>query len=103
MTAESLSVARAQRVNRNIVGIFFNMSENVATENNLSGTPWNVFNVNENGTQLNNSDTVLTDKGPKYTHVLSSGVKIEYITVIACCKSSDQFLLPVLLFKDVNK
>ena len=31
MTAESLSVARAQRVHWNSVGTFFNMLENVAT------------------------------------------------------------------------
>jgi hypothetical protein len=60
-------------------------------------------NINENGTQVNNSDTVITERGPKNTHVLSSGVKSVYITVIACCRTSDQFLLPVLLFKDVNK
>jgi hypothetical protein len=43
MTAESLSVARAQSVHWNSVGTFFNMLENVATENNLSGTPGNIY------------------------------------------------------------
>ena len=69
------------------------------TENKLSCTPENIFNVNETGTQINNSDTVITDKGTKSTHVLSSEVKSECITVIACCKASDQFLLPALLHK----
>ena len=32
MTAESMSLARAQRMNRNTVGKFFNMLEKVATE-----------------------------------------------------------------------
>ena len=73
------------------------------TENNLSGTPGKIFNINESGTQENNSDTVITDKGPKNTHVLSSEVKSECITVIACCKASDQFRLPALSHKDVNK
>jgi hypothetical protein len=103
MTAESLPVAGAHRVNWNTVGSFFNMLEKTATENNLPGTPGNVSNVNENGTQVNSSDTVITDKRPKNTRVLSSGIMNEYITVIAYCKASDQYLLPVQLFKDVNK
>jgi len=65
MTAESLSVASAQRVNRNTFGTFFNVIENVVTENNLSDTPGNVSKVNRNRTQVNNSNTVIIDKGPK--------------------------------------
>jgi hypothetical protein len=60
-------------------------------------------NINGIGKQGNNSDTVIIDKGLKNTHVLSSGVKSEYITVTACCKASVQLLLPVQIFKDVNK
>jgi len=65
MTAESLSVASARRVNRNTFGTFFNIPEKVASENNISGTPGIVSKVNENGTQVNSSDTVITDKGTK--------------------------------------
>jgi len=43
MTAESLSVARAQIVNWNTDGTFLNMLENVATDNNLSGNPGIIF------------------------------------------------------------
>jgi hypothetical protein len=82
---------------------FLNILEKVVTENNLSGTFGNVSKVNRNGTQVNNPDTVIIGKGPKYTHVLSSGVKSEHITVIARCKDSDRFLLLVLLFKDFPK
>jgi len=70
MTAESLSVASDKRMNRNTFGTFFNFPEKVVIENNLSGTPGNVSNVNRNGTQIHFSDTVIIDKGPKYTHVL---------------------------------
>ena len=65
MTAESLSVASAQRDNRNTFGTFFNVIQNVVTENNLSDTPGNVSKVNRNRTQVNNSNTVIIDKGPK--------------------------------------
>jgi len=47
MTAESLSVARTQRMNRNTVGNFLNMLEKVAAENKLSDTPGNSFNIDE--------------------------------------------------------
>jgi hypothetical protein len=43
MSAESLSIARAQTVNWINGGTFFNMLENVATENNLSGRAGNIF------------------------------------------------------------
>jgi hypothetical protein len=49
VTAESLSLARAQSMNRNSFGIFFNMLEKAATENNLSDTPGNFFNSDESG------------------------------------------------------
>ena len=65
MTAESLSVSRAQRMNPNIFGNFFKIIEYVVTENILSYTPGNISKVNRNGTQVNNSDTVIIDKGPK--------------------------------------
>ena len=35
------------------------------TENILSGTPGNISKLNRNGTQVNNPDTVIIDKGPK--------------------------------------
>jgi hypothetical protein len=41
-------------MNPNTVRTFFNLVEKVATENNLSGIPGNVFKIDESGTQLNN-------------------------------------------------
>jgi hypothetical protein len=45
VTAESLSLTGAQRMKGNAVGTFYNMLEKVATENNLSDTPGNLFNI----------------------------------------------------------
>jgi hypothetical protein len=51
---------------RHIVGTFFNMLEKLATENNISDTPGNIFNTDESGIQINNkADTVITEKGLK--------------------------------------
>jgi hypothetical protein len=48
-------------MNRHIVGTFFNMLEKVATENNFSDTPGNIFKIDEGGIQINNkADPVIT-------------------------------------------
>jgi len=75
----------------------------VATENNLSDTPGNICNIYESGIQINNKpDSVITDKGSKNVHVLTSGEKIKNVTVIACCNAAKQFLPPFLIFKGVK-
>ena len=58
----------------NTVRTFFNMVEKIATENNLTGTPGNVFKIDEIGIQLNNKpDAIITQKGSTSVHDLTSG------------------------------
>jgi len=45
MAAERMSLARAPRMNQNIVGTFFNTLEKVSIENNPSDTIGNIFNT----------------------------------------------------------
>ena len=95
MTAERRSLARGQRTNRNIIGTFFKMLGKVATENNLSDTPGNICNIYEDGMQIyNKPDSVITDKGSKNVHVLTSGEKSENVTVIACCNAAGAISAP---------
>ena len=79
-----------------------NTLEKVATENNLSDTPGNIFNIDESGLPVNNKpDTVITERGfIKFTfqHV-DKRVKI---SAIACCNAADQFLPPVLILTDLK-
>jgi len=104
MTAESLSLARVQRMNRNTVGTFFNILDEITTENTFADTPWNIFNIDESGININNKPgAVITEKASKNIHILTSGGKSENITVIACCNAAGQFLPPVLIFRQVNK
>ena len=104
MTAESLSVARSERMNRKDVGTLFNMLENVATENNLSDTPGNIFNIDESVIRINKKPaSVITGKGSKSVRVLTSGGKCDSITLIACCNAASQFLPPVLICQGVDK
>jgi len=53
MTAESLSRARAQRINRNTAGTFLNALEKVAIENKFL-THRGIFTTMMNGIQINN-------------------------------------------------
>ena len=76
VTTESLSSARAQRMNRNTAGTFSNILEKVATGTNLSETRGIFFNIDENGVQINNKPgSVITEKGSKHGHVLTSTEK----------------------------
>jgi hypothetical protein len=61
--SEALALARAHRMNRKTVrNIFFNKLEKVVTENNLSDTPGNIFNIDESGIQIKKKpDSAITD------------------------------------------
>ena len=97
MTSESRYLARDQRMNRNTVGIFFNMLEKVATENNPPDTPGNIFKMDKSSIQIyNKPHTVMTDKSAKNLRGLTSGGNRDNITMITRCNTAGQF-------KDFNK
>ena len=85
-------------MNRNAVGTFSNMMENVATENDLPDTTGHIFNIDGSIVRINKKRaSVTTGKGSKSVRVLASGEKCESIRVIACCDAAIQFLPPVLV------
>lgn len=60
----------------------FEMLDKVATEDDLSDTPRNIFNFDERGMQISNKpDTKITENGSKSIHVLTSWDKSENIAV----------------------
>jgi hypothetical protein len=64
----------------NTVGTFFRMLQEVATENNLSGTTGNVFNIDLSGIQTDNKPvSVITENESKNIHVLSSGKRVQIL------------------------
>ena len=83
MTVESLCLATAQRMDRNIVGTFLNMLGKVAAENKLSATARNSFDIDGSGMQINKNLTVITAKVSKDVNVLTSRENNENITVRA--------------------
>jgi len=76
-------------MNRSTAGTYFNILEKAATDSNLSDIPGNIFNIYESVLHINNKpESVITQKGPKSVHVLTSGEKSENVTVIARCNAS---------------
>ena len=77
----------------------------VATEDNLSDTPWNIFKFDESGIQMNNKpDTKIIEKGYESVHVLTSRDSSENITVWHAVMLQVNFCPPpLLIFKEVNK
>ena len=67
MIADSLALARTQRMNRITVGTFFNtLQKVVAMGNYVSDAPGRAFNIGESSTQINNKrGSVITEKGSK--------------------------------------
>jgi hypothetical protein len=89
MTAASLSLAVAQRMNSNNVGSFLSMMEKAATENNFSDIPGNIFTIDESGNQINNKpDSTIREKCYKNVHVVPTGERSENITEVACCAAA---------------
>ncbi|KAJ8940640.1 hypothetical protein NQ318_020697, partial [Aromia moschata] len=60
--------------------------------------------MDETGVQLiNKPGKVITTKGTKDVHVLTSKERGENVSVVACCSADGRFIPPVLIFKGVNK
>jgi len=71
-TAENLCLTRAQKMNLNSAGTFFNMWEKVANDD-LSDTPGNISNIYQSSKQINNEpESVITEMGSKNGRVLTS-------------------------------
>ncbi|CAH1974319.1 unnamed protein product [Acanthoscelides obtectus] len=91
-------------MNREDARRFFELLDEVLTKNGLMEKPSCIFNMDETGVQLlNKPSKVVTKKGSKDVHVLTSKERGENVTVIACCSADGTFIPPVLIFKGVNR
>lgn len=102
-TSENLSLGRTQRMNRNIVGKFFNMLEKTTTKNNHSYTAGNIFNIDECGKQINTQkklDSVITENGSQMFVSLHRDKRVRILQL------QDAVMLQINfcpIFKEVNK
>lgn len=102
--AEGLSLARARGMNRQDVNEFYKLLETTLTDYELLEKPSHIFNMDETGVQLlNKAGKVITNRGSKDVHLLTSKERGENVTVIACCSADGKFIPPVLIFKGVNR
>ncbi|KAJ0172481.1 hypothetical protein K1T71_011620 [Dendrolimus kikuchii] len=92
--AEGLSVTRVQGLNRKEVDKMFKLLLQILTKHDLINKPDRIFNIDE---------TVITTKGAKSVHSVTSGEKGETVSIVACCNAAGNFLPPVVIIKGVNK
>ncbi|CAH1983659.1 unnamed protein product [Acanthoscelides obtectus] len=93
---EGQSLSRAQGMNRGDARRFYELLDEVLTKNGLMEKPSCIFNMDETGVQLQNKPSkVVTKKGSKDVHVLTSKERGENATVIACCSADGTFIPPV--------
>ncbi|XP_031335310.1 uncharacterized protein LOC116182439 isoform X2 [Photinus pyralis] len=102
--AQGMSIARAQGMNKDECGRYFDLLGKILTENDLVNTPRKIFNIDESGLQLNNNPgKVVATKGAKTVNCVTSGEKGETVSVIACVNAEGHFLPPVCIFKVISK
>ncbi|KAB0790264.1 hypothetical protein PPYR_03907 [Photinus pyralis] len=102
--AQGMSIARAQGMNKDECGRYFDLLGKILTENDLVNTPRKIFNIDESGLQLNNNPgKVVATKGAKTVNCVTSGEKGETVSVIACVNAEGHFLPPVCIFKGKKK
>ncbi|CAH2088331.1 unnamed protein product [Euphydryas editha] len=102
--AESLSLARAQGLNLEEGNKIFKLLLQVLTEYDLLDKPDRIFDVDETVVQLNNKPgKVIVTKGAKSVHSVTSGDKVEILSVIAYCNATENFLSPLVIIKGVNR
>ncbi|KAJ2949421.1 hypothetical protein O0L34_g15337 [Tuta absoluta] len=98
--AQNLNPARAQKMNKVVVGDYFNKLRKVLEDNGLLNSPERIFNIDEKGCQLNLHKTpqVLAERGTKRVHMVGHE-HAENVTVVSCGNALGQAIPPMILFK----
>lgn len=99
---ESLSRARVQGFTAENVKTFFNLLKPEMQKINFN--PNKVFNVDETGisTVQHKVRKILTVKGKKEVHKLSSAERGALVTVVTCMSATGQFIPPLMVFPRKN-
>lgn len=101
--SEGLSMARGMGLTREATNKFYDILENEIKIHNLEKKPQNIFNVDESGVQLiNKVGHVITKKGSRVVHKLTTGEKGETVSLVVCCSAEGRFLPPASILKGKN-
>lgn len=98
--AQGMNPARAQKLNKFIVGDYFMKLRQVLTDLDIMDKPERVYNVDEKGCRLSlhHQQTVLAKKGCKRVHLVAPEHG-QNVTVVACGSASGVAIPPAILFK----
>lgn len=101
--AQKLNLARAQKINREVVDDYFKKLRTTLIEKNFQGKPSQIYNMDEKGCQLtlHHQQTVLAQKGAKRVHLVAPEHG-ENVSVAACANALGQCIPPLIIFKGVR-
>lgn len=94
---ESLAYVRAVSSNRKVVDQYFDLLEEILTQNGLKDKPGRIFNLDESGLPLQHHPRKrIAVRGQKHVNVITSGNKTN-ITVLACVSASGVSIPPMVI------
>lgn len=98
--AQNMNPARAQKLNRLIVGDYFRKLEEILDTLDLKNKPERIFNMDEKGCRLtlHHQQSVLAKKGVKRLHLVAPE-HAENATIVGCVAASGTIIPPMILFK----
>ena len=97
-TPATLSIARANATDHEVLDNYFHELERTLVENNLVDKPCQIFNIDETGMPFDPSPLkVVTWKGHKHPSQVSSGSKGQ-VTVVGCVSAGGQCLPPMVIW-----
>ncbi|KAJ8949484.1 hypothetical protein NQ318_005951 [Aromia moschata] len=98
--AQAMNPARAQKLNKTIVGDYFKKVEQIINELDIKSNPQNLFNMDEKWCRLtiHHQQSVLAQKGTKHVHLVSPE-HAENVTIVGCCNAIGNSIPPMIIFK----
>lgn len=99
-SAQSISYARAECMNRPLINSFFDMYEGALSEADILTKAQSIYNADESGLQLHyKAGKVVAAKGEKSVLQVTNTERGENVTVLACCSASGHYIPPFIVFK----
>lgn len=98
--AQMMNPARAQKLNKDIVGDHFSKYKSVLDRLGIEHNPENIYNIDEKNCRisLHHQQEVLTAKGRKRVHQIANE-HAESVTVVGCGNAIGSAIPPMILFK----
>lgn len=98
--AQMMNPGRAMKLNKFIVGDYFEKLQGVMEENSFFNQPRQIFNMDEKGCRLtlHHQQKVLAGRGSKRVHLVAPE-HAENVTIVACASAVGIAIPPMIIFK----